>query len=175
MILHVDVSPISHECVLRFKSSCGIWWRHQVETFSRDTGPLCGEFNGHRWIPTPPTPTPHHTNTKASYAELWCFFDLRLNKQLGKQSWGLWFETPSCSLWRHCNDKWIAVAHAEVKMICQRMHESTPPTYESNINEENFLSNSDWNYWGNPVRIFLNKGNKFLAWFSNVKPRNQSG
>ena len=32
------------------------------------------------------------------------FFDLRLNKRLNKQSWGWWFETPSCSLWRHCND-----------------------------------------------------------------------
>ena len=32
------------------------------------------------------------------------FFDLRLNKRLSKQSWGWWFETPSHSLWRHCND-----------------------------------------------------------------------
>ena len=31
------------------------------------------------------------------------FFDLRLNKQLSKQSWGWWFETPSRSLWRHYN------------------------------------------------------------------------
>ena len=31
------------------------------------------------------------------------FFNLRLNKGLSKQSWGWWFETPSCSLWRHCN------------------------------------------------------------------------
>ena len=30
------------------------------------------------------------------------FFNLRMNKQLSKQSWGWWFETPSCSLWRHC-------------------------------------------------------------------------
>ena len=29
----------------------------------RDTGHLCGEFIGHRWIP----------HTKASDAELWCF------------------------------------------------------------------------------------------------------
>ena len=36
----------------------------------RVTGPLWGEFTGHRWIPL----------TKASDAELWCFFDLRLNK-----------------------------------------------------------------------------------------------
>ena len=38
------------------------------------------------------------------------FFDLRLNKRLSKQSWGWWFETLSCPLWRHCNDtgtKWI--------------------------------------------------------------------
>ena len=33
------------------------------------------------------------------------FFDLRLNKRLSKQSWGWWFETPSCSLWRHCNEQ----------------------------------------------------------------------
>ena len=32
------------------------------------------------------------------------FFDLRLNKRLSKQSYGWWFETPSCPLWRHCND-----------------------------------------------------------------------
>ena len=31
------------------------------------------------------------------------FFHLCLNKRLSKQSWGWWFETPSCSLWRHCN------------------------------------------------------------------------
>ena len=33
------------------------------------------------------------------------FFDLRQNKQLSKQLWGWWFETPSHSLWRQCNDK----------------------------------------------------------------------
>ena len=33
------------------------------------------------------------------------FFDLRLNKRLGKQSWGWWFETPSCSSWRHCSNE----------------------------------------------------------------------
>ena len=33
----------------------------------RVTGPLCGVFTGHRWIP----------HTKASDAELWCSFDLR--------------------------------------------------------------------------------------------------
>ena len=32
------------------------------------------------------------------------FFDLRLNKRLSKQSWGWWFETLPCPLWRHSND-----------------------------------------------------------------------
>ena len=31
------------------------------------------------------------------------FFDLRLDKRLNKQSRRLWFETPLCPLWRHCN------------------------------------------------------------------------
>ena len=31
------------------------------------------------------------------------FFDLRLNKRLSKQSRHRWFETPSCSLLRHCD------------------------------------------------------------------------
>ena len=30
-------------------------------------------------------------------------FDLHPNKALSKQSWAWWFETLSCSLWRHCN------------------------------------------------------------------------
>ena len=32
------------------------------------------------------------------------FFDLRLDKQLSKQSRHWWFEMPSCSLWHHCNE-----------------------------------------------------------------------
>ena len=57
-----------------------------METFSALLG-LC-----HRWIPL----------TKVSDAELWCF--LCLNKRLRKQSWCWWFKTPSCPLWRNCNE-----------------------------------------------------------------------
>ena len=60
----------------------------------RVTGHLCGEFTGPRWIP----------RTKASDAELWCFFYLRPNILLSKQSWGWWIETPSHPLWRLCNE-----------------------------------------------------------------------
>ena len=34
------------------------------------------------------------------------FFDLHPNKRFSKQSWGRRFETPSRSLWRHCNESW---------------------------------------------------------------------
>ena len=40
-------------------------------------------------------PAPHKS------FDVW--FDLHLNKRLSKQSWGWWVETPSPSLWRHCN------------------------------------------------------------------------
>ena len=59
----------------------------------RVTGPLCGEFTGPGEFPT------QRPVTRSFYV----FFDLRLNKRLSKQSWGWWFETPSWSLWRHCN------------------------------------------------------------------------
>ena len=68
------------------------WWRHQMKTFSALPA-FCRGILRSRWSP----------HSKASDAELWCFFDLRLNKRLSKQTWDWWFETPSWSLWRHCN------------------------------------------------------------------------
>ena len=41
-----------------------------------------------------------------------------LNKRLSKQSWGWRFETPSRSLWRHCNDHRIQqTSNANVLLI----------------------------------------------------------
>ena len=70
------------------------WWRHQMETFSAvlaicaGNSPVPGEFPAQRPV------------TRSFDV----FFDLRLNKRLSKQSWGWWFETPSRSLWCHCNE-----------------------------------------------------------------------
>ena len=58
--------------------SCLAWWRHQMET---------------------PMNSPH----KGQWRGASFFFDLRLIKRLSKQSRRRWFETPSRSLWRHCN------------------------------------------------------------------------
>ena len=69
------------------------WWRHQMETFSAllafcaGNSLVPGEFHAQRPV------------TRSFDV----FFDLHLNKQLSKQSWGWWFETPSGSLWRQCN------------------------------------------------------------------------
>ena len=60
----------------------------------RVTGPLCGEFTG-------PGEFPAQRPVTRSFD---VFFDLRPNKRLSKQSWDWWFETPSWSLWRQCNE-----------------------------------------------------------------------
>ena len=62
----------------------------------RVTGPLCGEFNG-------PGEFPAQRPVTRSFD---VFFDLRLIKWLSKEPWGWWFETPSLSLWCHCNALW---------------------------------------------------------------------
>ena len=59
----------------------------------RVTGPLCGEFTGPGEFPTQRPVTRSFD----------VFFDLRLNNRLSKHSWAWWFETLSCSLWRHRN------------------------------------------------------------------------
>ena len=85
-------------------SGCDVVLWHMMTSSNgnifRVTGHLCGKFTGPRWI----------SRTKASDAELWCFFDLHLNKRLSKQPWGWWFETPEWSLWRHRNDKHFFVS-----------------------------------------------------------------
>ena len=88
------------------KTSCRLmscidlsWWRHQMEAFSANYwafGRLYGEFTGDRWIP----------RTRPVMWSFDYFFNLHPNKRLCKQWWGLWFETPSCPLWRHFNGTW---------------------------------------------------------------------
>ena len=77
---------------------CSTWWRHQMETFSAllalgaVNSPVTGEIPSKRTV------------TRSFDV----FFDLRLNERLSKQSWGWWFETPSRSLWRHCNESGVS-------------------------------------------------------------------
>ena len=52
------------------------------------------------------------------------FFDLRLNKRLSKQSWGWWFGTLLCPLWRHCN-AYSAVCAWRNRKVCATSHRYT--------------------------------------------------
>ena len=69
------------------------WWRHQMETFSvllalcAGNSPVTGEFPSQRPV-------------MQSFDN---FFDLHQNKRLSTESRRWWLETPSYSLWRHCN------------------------------------------------------------------------
>ena len=73
------------------------WRRHQMEAFSAllafcvGNSPVTGEFPAQRPV------------TQSFDV----FFDLCLNKQLSKQSWGWWLETPSRSLWRQCKEMYL--------------------------------------------------------------------
>ena len=74
------------------KTAIGLWWRHQMETFSAllapgaGNSPVSGEFPAQRPV------------TRSFDV----FFDLHLNKRWNKQSWGWWFETILSPFWRHC-------------------------------------------------------------------------
>ena len=81
--------------IINFAIVCSMtWWCHQMKTFSvlldicAGNSPVTGEF---------PTQRPVTRSFDV-------FFDLHLNKQLSKQLWGWWFETPSHLLSRHCNE-----------------------------------------------------------------------
>ena len=76
----------------------------------RITGHLCAEFTGHRWIP----------RTTASDAELWGFYDLRLNERLSKQWWSWWYETPSrplCLMIKYSRVTWKVVVNVTADQI----------------------------------------------------------
>ena len=61
----------------------------------RVTGHLCGESN---------SPVPGEFPAQRPVTRSFdVFFDIRLNKRLGKKSRGCWLETPSYPLWRHRN------------------------------------------------------------------------
>ena len=98
-------SLLCHVTIFKYEDNS--WWRHQMETFSAllaicaGNSPVPGEFPAQRPV------------TRSFDV----FFDLRLNKRLSKQSLGWWFETPSSSLWRHCNVSYHIEGWPEVNRL----------------------------------------------------------
>ena len=83
-------------CIHKCLSLISVWPKFMMTSSNGNifcvTGPWYGEFTGHRWIP------PQRPVTRSFDV----FFDLRLNRRLGKQSRRWLFDTPWRLLWRHC-------------------------------------------------------------------------
>ena len=71
------------------------WWRHRMETFS----PSPGDWPFVRGIHRSPVDSPHKGQWRGA---LMFSLNSASTKRLNKQSRYRRFETPSCSLWRHC-------------------------------------------------------------------------
>ena len=105
---HLKASHYSHNLYLYYL--CPMvqkrfpWWRHQMETFSVLLALCAGNL-----------PVTDEFPAKRPVTQSFdIFFDLRLNKWWSKQSLGWWFETPSRSLWRHCNIVVILARYMQV-------------------------------------------------------------
>ena len=79
------------------------------------------------------------------------FFDLRLNTRLSIHSWGWWFEMPSRSLWRHCNEFTINVYLHNAELILEHrfLYKVCSPLHSPHM----FIHAEDMRW------------NKFLWWF----------
>ena len=102
-------------CLSRINGPCFLWyhddaikWKH----FPRNWPFVRG-------IHRSPVNSPHKGQWRGALMFSFFFY---LNKRLGKQSWGWWFETLSRSLWRHCNDKDVK-AWYEMKMYVSVSYE----------------------------------------------------
>ena len=96
--------PSKHDDVIKWKHFPRCW------PFVQGNSPVPGEFPAQRPV------------TRSFDV----FFDLRLNKRLSKEHRRRWFETPSRSLWGHCNGlfdrNWGKHADSEVALKMLTKH-----------------------------------------------------
>ena len=84
---HLNLDSLSMTTRVRLARQSCIWRRQASLALCAGNSPVTGEFPAQRPV------------TRSFDV----FFDLRLHECLSKQPRRWWFETPSCSLWRHCN------------------------------------------------------------------------
>ena len=94
MMFHIEWVCYLHEDVIKWKHFPCNW-------------PLV------RGIHRSPVNSPHEGQWRGALMFV-CFFYLRLNKRLSKQSWGWWFETPSRPLWRHRNETYRVISSSHL-------------------------------------------------------------
>ena len=69
------------------------WWRHQMEAFYAQLTLCAGN-----------SPVPVNSPHKGQWRGALIFSLIWIKRWVNNRGW--WFETPSCPLWRHCNDEW---------------------------------------------------------------------
>ena len=99
-------------------------------------------------------------------------FYLRLNKRLSKQSGGLWFETPSRPLWRHCNEHMGSITgwrfelnEAKKKLLCRANSKEKLDRRGGQGCWQTLTAVTIWGHWNSflyKMRIFQCKGKRFL-------------
>ena len=98
------------------KANSHAWWRHQMETLSAllalcaGNSPVTSEFPSQR-------PMPRSFDVP---------FDLRLNNGWSQQSRRRWLDTPSSSLWRHCNGVFFVTI---ISYVFAKWHAMQPQNY----------------------------------------------
>ena len=103
-------------------------------------------------------------------------FDLRLNERLGKQSWGCWFWTPSCPLWRHSNgDQCLSSIWLHINL-----KKSLGYTYFVHWCQQLWVQNFLLDTWPSPefpctwfkqlMTISMHFGNWYFDWFRIIWP-----
>ena len=103
LLVIIDIqSPLFHG---QFDDSTALWTDENKRTIVHDDVIQWKHFPPywpfvpgiHRW----PANSPHKSQWRGA---LMLSFICALNTWLSKQSWGWWFDTPSRTLWRHCNE-----------------------------------------------------------------------
>ena len=95
-----------------------MWFLDRWLDFQIHTVPLGNHDDVIKWKHFPrcwPFVRGNHRGQRPVTRSFDVFFDLRLNKPLSNQLWCWWFETPSRSLWRHCN----ALIQSNLKEGCR--------------------------------------------------------
>ena len=135
-VVVTDCTPVSWFFVME-------WWRHQMEIFSAllalsaGNSPVTGEF---------PSQRPATRSFDVCLICAWI-------KPLSKQSWGWWFETPSGSLWRHCNGGALYIFCFAIDMTMLRhknaFHVTRPLIF---VNQKRKLLTKSYRWFETPWR-----------------------
>ena len=138
----------SHKYTLEIKSKTPVSASQEATTQHDDV--IKWKHFPHHWpfvwgIHQSPVNSPHKGQW---YGALMFSLICALNKWLSKQLWGWWFERPSRSLWRHCNE-WLWYHNDQLSDVVEHRFLKSNPT-----NMRNFVISQEWSVC---LRLFTGK------------------